>query len=507
MRARCLVAILAAALAAQCKGKSKADDCLTFELMEGRANVPSNVMLFFGVKTCGGDPLPGLLADEFVIEEDGSPISIYESRQTILPTSLGFDLVSVLLLDMSGSIIDSGNLPALQGAANAFVDRLAGAQRVAIFTFDGRADLQPLVDFTTDDAALHAGIDSLSGYTPVDPSTNLNGAVVEGIGILDAQVAASTAAIVAGSLVVFTDGSDQAGRVPAGTAIAAAGSTQHSVFAIGLGGEVDRDYLEDIGHDGAEFASDAAGVAEAFESIADRIDRESRKFYILAYCSPKRSGTHQLTLSVEGRSGSLAFSFDATGFGPGCDPGTIVDASTDAPVDTIADVPVDTIADVPVDDGSGVYAGCWVDPTSGLVWEDPPMAGMLTWDSAVSYCSSLSLDGHGAGEWHLPTISELRTLIRGCAATEDGGACGVTDACLDSSCQGPECYECSYLGGPGAGGCYWDPALEGACSAYWSSSSHAADPSFAWFVHFDFAFVVSGGKVFDRYVRCVRPGP
>ncbi len=150
-------------------------------------------------------------------------------------------------------------------------------------------------------------------------------------------------------------------------------------------------------------------------------------------------------------------------------------------------------------DGCWQRNGCWTDTVSGLVWEDPPS------DGAVSYCTALSLPGHGPGEWRLPTISELRTLIRGCPATEDGGACGVTDSCLDDPCL-IDCGGCSG-GGPGVGGCFWDPALEGTCDCYWSSSSHAAYPSYAWFVYVYGAVVGLYDKGDYHYVRCVRPGP
>ncbi len=157
-------------------------------------------------------------------------------------------------------------------------------------------------------------------------------------------------------------------------------------------------------------------------------------------------------------------------------------------------------------DGCWQRNGCWLDPTTDLMWEDPPSEGIMTWDSAVSYCAALSLAVHGAGEWRLPTISELRTLVRGCPATEDGGACGVTDACLDDPCN-HDCGCGSVMGGPGADGCYWDPALEGGCSYYWSSSSHAADPSYAWGVGFYYAVVHVDCKDDYDSVRCVRPGP
>ena len=151
-------------------------------------------------------------------------------------------------------------------------------------------------------------------------------------------------------------------------------------------------------------------------------------------------------------------------------------------------------------------AGGLLDSTSGLCWQDPPDEERRNWDEAVSYCETLDLGGHRPGEWHLPTIGELRSLIRGCPGTVTGGACGVTDDCLGSGCQNSQCYECSYLEGPGTDGAYWPAGFGGPVSWYWSSSSYAGYP-LAWYVTFGDGNVNYGGRASDIYVRCVRGGP
>ena len=65
-----------------------------------------------------------------------------------------------------------------------------------------------------------------------------------------------------------------------------------------------------------------------------------------------------------------------------------------------------------------------------------------------------------------------------------------------------DCGGCAYGGGPAAGGCYWDPALGGACSPYWSSTQ---GPTGMWIIQFNYA----GFEMFNyvngnAYVRCVR---
>jgi hypothetical protein len=121
---------------------------------------------------------------------------------------------------------------------------------------------------------------------------------------------------------------------------------------------------------------------------------------------------------------------------------------------------------------------------------------------AKAHCAGLSLDGSG---WHLPTISELRTLIRGCPGTVTGGACGVTDECLDLSCiDEGGCTDCSSGNGP-ADGCYWPDEIQGTCSWYRSSSPVEDADGNAWHVSFDYGYVVSN-VVYGAagHVRCVR---
>jgi hypothetical protein len=131
----------------------------------------------------------------------------------------------------------------------------------------------------------------------------------------------------------------------------------------------------------------------------------------------------------------------------------------------------------------------------------------------VEYCNALDLGGYGPGSWHLPTIGELRSLIRGCPATETGGPCGVTDTCLDAVCWDDSCTGCSYFGGPGADGAYWPPELRGTSGTtaflLYSSSACADRPHTAWVVVFDDSglgdsYTEDGGR---GDVRCVRPGP
>ncbi|MBI5502316.1 MAG: DUF1566 domain-containing protein [Deltaproteobacteria bacterium] len=172
------------------------------------------------------------------------------------------------------------------------------------------------------------------------------------------------------------------------------------------------------------------------------------------------------------------------------------DADSDAGASDDGDVGGDAI----------VCDGAWQDPTSGALWEDPPTHTLRSWDDAVTRCDELVLCGEPAGTWRLPTVSELRSFMRGCAGTVAGGACGVTDSCLGEDCAVLACTGCSWLTGPGARGCYWDPAVSGAggCGTYWSSSGSVGAESKAWTVSFSYAFVQSQFEERSVFVRCLR---
>ena len=200
-----------------------------------------------------------------------------------------------------------------------------------------------------------------------------------------------------------------------------------------------------------------------------------------------------------------------------CDAGICVNPDStdgDTPVDGDEDVvpdgdePVDGDEDVvpdgdePVDGDTEPSGGSWRDSSSGLVWQNPPADSLMDLEDAKDYCNGLDLDGHN--DWYLPTISELRSLIRGCPSTVTGGTCGVMDDCLNSSCQDSDCYDCSSGEGP-ADGCYWPDEMEGPCSWYWSSSPVEDNGFFAWHVIFNYGSVTNSYvDYYGYYVRCVR---
>src|SRR5215211_1775480 len=66
---------------------------------------PSNVAAYFKVQTSNGEPVGGLTAEQFRIYEDGQLVSTYESKQVILNPEVAASHYTMLLVDMSGSVV------------------------------------------------------------------------------------------------------------------------------------------------------------------------------------------------------------------------------------------------------------------------------------------------------------------------------------------------------------------------------------------------------------------
>jgi len=155
----------------------------------------------------------------------------------------------------------------------------------------------------------------------------------------------------------------------------------------------------------------------------------------------------------------------------------------------------------------------WTDPQTGLTWQNPHSEDHMRWSVAEQYCSDLEFAGHT--DWRLPTILELRSLIRGCP-----GAAVTSDTCFvgEEGCLGLECLgnllfvlcpSCGAGDGP-ADGCYWPDDLLGICT--WSWSSVLVDPidgdlekfHYTWYVDFEEGSLGALYSEGSLYVRCVR---
>jgi hypothetical protein len=125
--------------------------------------------------------------------------------------------------------------------------------------------------------------------------------------------------------------------------------------------------------------------------------------------------------------------------------------------------------------------GTVTDNLTGLIWlQNANCFGQKFWTTALSDANGLATgscsltDGSSAGDWRLPNVKELQSLV-------------------DFSNTSP-----SLPGG--------HPFSGVQASSYWSSTSYTDATSNAWFVHFIGGFVVASSKTATDYVWPVRGG-
>ena len=139
---------------------------------------------------------------------------------------------------------------------------------------------------------------------------------------------------------------------------------------------------------------------------------------------------------------------------------------------------------------------------AGLIWSDRSYDEM-NWYRAKQYCNDLSEGGFT--DWRLPTISELRKIIKNCYTTEEGGSCGIKDDCLssESKCWDKSLCLTSCESIDKNWGFYSELGDDGSVWL-WSSSVRSDKLDEVWGVSFYRASISTDEKDADNYVRCVR---
>ena len=297
---------------------SPCDD--TLNLFRVDTQNPNVVRIYFEAKDCNGDGIVDKTVDDFTVYEGKDDITIQESSREQLDNFVAFDMQTLILIDMSGSLQDSGNLPAVQAALRTFTNTLVASQPVGLYAFDGRVQIQQIADFTTDALALHDAISGLTDFVVVDPSTNLNGAINQTLNLFNQRQQQSGEGIFHGSVMVFTDGKDQAARITDEELETRLAEVKHSVYTIGLGEDIDSEQLADLGPQGTYVSPDSMGLQDIFLSLASLLENQANSKYALAYCSPKRNGVHTLQVLANYGKGTITNEFDANGFSGGCSP-------------------------------------------------------------------------------------------------------------------------------------------------------------------------------------------
>jgi len=319
----------------KCLGLDEGD--LVLSIQDQFTTAPGKVSIFFKVSDTNGSPVSGLTANQFTIYEQGrnddcfNTISTSEAFARISPDSQIFKNNTLLVLDLSNSVLSS-SLQELKIASTSFINNVMPEEgqesnQMAIYWFDGENKLHLLNDLTSSRSELIAAVDGISTNISTDPSTDLYGAVIKVTDIASELIKTTTAKdnIGAASIVIFTDGTDQASRFTETAALKKVNEANANIsfFSIGLGSEIDEQVLSDIGKTASVFAVNKEELEETFNDISDKVSERANSFYLFEYCSPKRDGSGENNLAIQvksgSRQGSVQTKFNAKGFTGGCE--------------------------------------------------------------------------------------------------------------------------------------------------------------------------------------------
>ncbi len=285
------------------------------------AQRPANVALYLSVKDKLGQPVGGLALANFRVYEDKKLISETKGKRALLDTGIASSRSSLLLIDLSGPMVDSEDLPELAKTVGQFVDKVGAIQSVAVGVFDGGDEVAPIFGFGAkiDTAKV---VDAIRKFRPRSRTTNLNGAVFQGLGSLKEQLGQATTNEKGASLVLFTDRGDLAHSVNPSVLEQALKDTPVDVYVIATGEKVSRPEIAAIGHSGIFISNDPKAFKKGFEQVTAKLATASDGRYIFSYCTPKRRGDHKLKLvvAVPGDTGELTYEFSADSFKAGCTP-------------------------------------------------------------------------------------------------------------------------------------------------------------------------------------------
>lgn len=299
---------------------STADDTLTDQAAKTSLSLsgemfiesPSIINIVFSAVDQNGNGVTDLVEGDFNITEDHEPISARESFFRIEKKNTTFQENVLFLLDVSTSIT-LAQLATMKQALKDYVynsttglSNLRKNTRVGIRTF--AQTTRTIIGFTDDVDALLAAIDTIG---IAEPTTSLYGAYISSAESLINRYSYSN--LQHSTLVVLTDGKDQAGYSTLDAALAA--KKENTVFVIHIAtDEADRTVSEQLASKNRVYdIEDFTEVASALDGLNTFLDEYSNSFYHLVYASPKRFGTHEVAVSVE--NATLTATFDADGFG------------------------------------------------------------------------------------------------------------------------------------------------------------------------------------------------
>ena len=310
------VACLAVAVAA-CGGSGS----LKVTKIAAAADPPANVAIYLDVKDKLDRPIPGLLEKNFRVYEDGKLVTTSKGKRALLEPKQFDTRFTLLLIDMSGPIVDSEDLPDLVNTIGGFIDHVGATHDIAVGVFDGNDEVVPFLGYTGT-ADTKKVVEAIRKFRPRSRNTNLNGAVYQGLHSLRDRLKEATAPQKSATLVVFTDRGELSHSVSPETLKQGLKETPAQIYVIGVGEGIHRDELAALARGGSFFSGNPKAYKEGFNEIAKKLTADADGRYVFSYCSPKRKGNHRVEVEAVTPKdrGRVMIKFNADGFGSGCSP-------------------------------------------------------------------------------------------------------------------------------------------------------------------------------------------
>lgn len=291
---------------------------------------PGNVALYVSVSKHGNGVI-GLQKQDFKVYENGQALDNEQVKLTLLPTEPSTSRHATVLVDMSKAL-KREERKSLADALRPFIARLRQREPVSLYAFDGAEKAHLIQEYSQQEARAEpdekdTSMERLLSFNRKDSSTSLYSAVMDGAAQLSASLAAGGRPIENGTLIVIALNPDSAGRVEESKLREFVDESPHHIFLMTVGTTASSADLAFIGKTGGTRAGSAMTMGAPLNDVANAVDDELFRNYLVSYCSPGRAGKRDLKLEVTTRDaqgkasvGSYSTAFDADGFGPGCDP-------------------------------------------------------------------------------------------------------------------------------------------------------------------------------------------
>lgn len=269
-----------------------------------------------------GNPSTAL---EGVLFENGSEFSSSESGEATVvidPSTNSITNNILLLLDFSGSIINDYSSQ-LTTSVISFIEGVEQSKvKIAIYYLNSKKIITPIVAEPMDSVGLKMTIENLltdAYFSRIIQenlvSTNLYGATIEAIetackwvgncnsDTFSEQPTLETDNFEFASVVVFTDGRDQAGWVKESEMLTAIKNNKALFYqGVGVGKDVDKELIEAISTDQGIYEEELN--TQSIESAFDKLTIWANSFYEASYCPADQLGTVDIKIEVEDK-GSL----------------------------------------------------------------------------------------------------------------------------------------------------------------------------------------------------------